>query len=132
MYLTLVFRFFLFFFNLSLQNLQKLVFKQHFLDCDKDFEYHLNDLAHSVFESNTIWNNDLIIDAFISIERDNIFKLIINDLKLLPDKLFKQENISIFIYIEQTINVRTNRTTNLPSICIFQAIQTVCIRVNVL
>lgn len=56
---------------------------------------------------------------------DQIFQLYIDDIKFPSDELFKDKNIPIFVYIIKTIDIWTNRTTNLPSICELELFQTV-------
>lgn len=56
---------------------------------------------------------------------DQILQLYIDDIKFPSDELFKDKNIPIFVYIIKTIDIWTNRTTNLPSICELELFQTV-------
>ena len=56
---------------------------------------------------------------------DQILQLYIDDIKFPSDELFKDKNIPIFVYIIKTIDIWTNRTTNLPSISELELFQTV-------
>ncbi len=105
MYFSLIFWFFLFFFNLSLQNFQKFRFKKHFLDSDEDLKNGLNDLTHSVFKSNTVGNCDFIVNVFVAIEQNQILQLVVYDLELFAYELLEQEDISVFVNVEQSVYV---------------------------
>lgn len=104
-YFSLIFWFFLFFFNLSLQNFQKFRFKKHFLDSDEDLKNGLNDLTHSVFKSNTVGNCDFIVNVFVAIEQNQILQLVVYDLELFAYELLEQEDISVFVNVEQSVYV---------------------------
>jgi hypothetical protein len=63
---------------------------------------------------------------------DQITQLLIQDFKLLANKLLKQENIAILIDIIQPVNIRANGPPQLPPVRSLQVVQTHAVRVNVL
>lgn len=65
----LVFRFSLLLLDLPLQDLQELRFQQHLLNRYEYLNNHLDDLADGKFETNAVRNRNLVIDAFVSVQR---------------------------------------------------------------
>ena len=53
---------------------------------------------------------------------NQIFELIVNDLKLFTNEFFKEENVSILVDVIETVDIGTQRATNLPAISAFQTI----------
>lgn len=51
-----------------------------------------------------------------------ITHLLVDDLKLLPDKLLKQENIPVLIDVVQSVDIGAYRSSQLPPIRGFQAL----------
>lgn len=115
----MILRFFLFFLDLSSQDLQKLRLQENFFNSNKNFNNKFNNLTDGKFETNAVWNDYLIVDALIPIKRNDVIKLSINFFKLFANELLKQENLSIFVNIKKSIEISSHGSADLPSICIF-------------
>ena len=105
MNLPLIFRFFFFLLNLSSQDLQELWFQQHLFNSNEYFQYKFDDLTDGKLETDTIGDDDLIIDNLISIDRYDILELSIDFFELFANELFKQKNLSVFIDVKKSIYV---------------------------
>lgn len=120
--LSLVLRLSFFLLDLPPQHLQEFRFQEHFFDGDKDLKDHLNNFTHSIFETYSIRDNYVIVDAFVAIKLDKIIELVVYDFELFADKLFKEEYVPVFIHIEEPVNIGPNGSAYLPPVSIFETV----------
>ena len=117
--------------DLPLQHLEEFRLQQHFFDGDEDLQDHLKDLTLCVFEPDAVRDNYFVVDQLVSMQRDQVFQLVIDDLELFADELFKQKDISILIDVVESVDVGTQCTPYLPTIRVLQTFQTVSVRVDI-
>ena len=131
MNLPLVFRFSLLLLDLPLQDLQELRFQQHLLNRYEYLNNHLDDLADGKFETNAVRNRNLVIDAFVSVQRQQIFKFSVYLFELLADEFLEKEDIPVEINVEESVEVGSDGPSYLPPVGVLQEIQAVGVRVDV-
>ena len=90
------------------------------MESNQDFQNKFKNFWQCILKPNTIWNGRLISNELIPVQLNQITELLIDDLELLANELFKQENIPVLIDVIQSVNVRTNGSSELPSVCGFE------------
>ena len=95
---------------------------KHFLDCDENFKDHLNDLTDGKLEADSIRNGNFIIDTLVPVKRQKVFQLSIDLFELFSDEFFKEEDVSIKIDIEKSIDIGSDGSSDLPSVSVLQEI----------
>jgi hypothetical protein len=131
MNLSLILWLFLFLFDFSSQNFQELWLQEHFFDGDENFQNQLKDLTNGEFETDSIRNDDLVVNAFVAIERNDVVEFSIDFFELLSNELFEEEDLSVFVDVEKSIDIGSHRSPDLPSVGVLQEIQAVGIRMDV-
>lgn len=116
----------------SRENLFELRFEEDFVEGDQNFNDKHHYLRNRIFESNAILNLQIYFDGFVLVQADKIIQLCVYDIELFSNEFFEKENIFLFIYIVQTIDVRTQGSTNLPSVGASQGFQTISVWMDVL
>ena len=132
MNLSLILRFFLLFGYLSVENSEKLWFKKHLMEGNEYFENEFENLWECVLKSNSIGNGRLISNEFIPVKFYKITELFVDYFEFLSDKLLKEENISVLVYIIKSINIWSDGSSELPSVRWFKTFQTVRVWMNIL
>ncbi len=130
--LALVLRLLLLFLNLPPQDLQELGLEQHLLNSDEDLQDHLDDFTHSELEPNAVGDGNIIVDILVAVEQDQILQLVVYDLELLADELFEEEDVSVFVDVEETVDVGSEGSSDLPTVGVLQTVQTVTVGVDIL
>ncbi len=69
-----------------------------------------------ILEPDTIGDGCFISDEFIPVQLDKIIEFLIDDLELLSDKLFEQEDIPVLIDVIQSVDVGSDGSSQLPSV----------------
>jgi hypothetical protein len=105
---ALVLRFFLLFGDLPVEDFQELGFEEHLMESDEDLNDKFDDFRECILEPNSIRNGSLISNEFLLMKVDKVSEFLIQDFELLANKLFKQKNIPILVYIIKPVNVRAN------------------------
>lgn len=77
-------------------------------------------------------NGNFIIDAFVSVKENQVLELVVYYFKLFPNEFFEKENVSVFVDVEQSVDVGPDGSSDLPTIGVLQAIQAVSVGVDVL
>ena len=131
MNLPLVFVLFVFFFDFALEHLEEFGFEQHFLYGDENFQDHLKDLTLCEFEANAVGNDHLVVDQLVSVQIDEVVQLVVDYLELLPDELFEQEDISVLVHVVKSVDVCSQCSPDLPSVCAFEAVKAVRVRMDI-
>ena len=65
-------------------------------------------------------------------EVEQVRQFRVQDVKLFPNELFKQEKVFLFVHIVQSIYVGPDGSADLPPICVLQAFQAIGIWVDIL
>jgi hypothetical protein len=98
---------------------------------NQDFENELKDFGKCIFEPDTVGNGSLIGDKFLPVKFDQIRQLLIQDLELFSNELLKQENVPVLVDVIQSVNVRSDSSSKLPSVSSFEVLQTHGVSMNV-
>ena len=64
-------------------------------------------------------------------EFNQVTKFGVDDIELLPDEFLKQEQIFLLVHIVETVHVGSESTTDLPSVGVLQAFQTIWVLMDV-
>lgn len=99
MYLSLILILLVLLLDLSLEDLEEFRFQQHLLNGDEDLQNHLKDLTLCKLIPDSIRNDNLVVDQFVSVQVYQVIELVIDDFKLLSDELFEEEDVSILVHI---------------------------------
>lgn len=92
--------------KLSFEELDEFGFEEHLMQGDENFDDHEHDLAQCVDEPDAIFDFEFFSEHFGAMESDKIGELFVDDLELVSDKLFKHEDIFVFVDVVKSVDIR--------------------------
>lgn len=95
------------------------------------FKDKLKDFRQGILKSDPVGNGSVISDKLVSVEIDQILQFFIEDLELFSDELFEEENVSVFVDVVKSVDIWSDGSSELPSVCGLEVLETSGVSVDV-